>query len=116
MASRIYSICIDCHDITRVGAFWSAALDRPYRVDGDGDGVIELGDDEHSPYLSFFDDPNEKVIKNRLHIDLVPDDQDAEVARLEALGATRVDIGQGEQSWVVMADVEGNEFCVLSAR
>jgi len=116
MASRIYSICIDCHDINRVGAFWSAVLDRPFRIDEDGDGVIRLSDDEHSPYLSFFDDPTDKVIKNRLHLDLTPDDRDAEVARFEALGARQIDIGQGEQSWVVMADVEGNEFCVLSTR
>ncbi|HEV2637698.1 MAG TPA: VOC family protein [Actinocrinis sp.] len=45
-----------------------------------------------------------------------PDDQAAEVARLEALGARRVDVGQGESRWVVLADPEGNEFCVLTAR
>lgn len=52
-------------------------------------------------------------MKNRWHFDLAPDDQQAEVARLEALGARRADIGQGDARWVVMADVEGNEFCVL---
>ena len=57
--------------------------------------------------------PDAKRVKNRWHFDLAPDDQDAEVTRLEALGATRVDIGQGDVAWVVMADVEGNEFCVL---
>ena len=57
--------------------------------------------------------PEDKKGKNRLHVDLRPDDQDAEVARLESLGATRADIGQGETRWVVMADPEGNEFCVL---
>jgi hypothetical protein len=60
--------------------------------------------------------PEGKSGKNRLHIDLNPDDQGAEVARLEALGASRLDIGQGEVSWVVMADPEGNEFCVLTPR
>jgi hypothetical protein len=56
-------------------------------------------------------------VKNRLHFDLAPDDQDAEVERLLALGARRVDIGQGEtRSWVVLADPEGNEFCVLRPR
>lgn len=55
-----------------------------------------------------------KGLKNRLHLDLRPDDRDAEVARLEALGARRVDVGQGpEVTWVVLADPEGNEFCVL---
>jgi hypothetical protein len=53
-------------------------------------------------------------VKNRLHFDFRPDDQAFEVARLEALGATRVDVGQGaESTWVVLADPEGNEFCVL---
>ncbi len=57
-----------------------------------------------------------RSVKNRLHLDLRPDDRDAEVARLEALGAARVEIGQqGDESWVVMADPEGNEFCVLRA-
>jgi predicted enzyme related to lactoylglutathione lyase len=65
--------------------------------------------------------PEGKTVKNRLHIDLAPlagDDQDAEVRRLEALGATRVDVGQDNEKvrWVVMADPEGNEFCVLSPR
>jgi hypothetical protein len=57
--------------------------------------------------------PEGKVVKNRLHLDLRPGDQAAEVARLEALGARRVSIGQGEVSWVVMADPDGNEFDVL---
>ena len=57
-----------------------------------------------------------KAVKNRLHLDLRPKDQAAEVARLEALGARRVDIGQSaETTWVVLADPDGNEFCVLRA-
>jgi Glyoxalase-like domain len=60
--------------------------------------------------------PDEKLNKNRIHFDLRPDDQAAEVERLEGLGAKRIDIGQGDDvSWVVMADPEGNEFCVLRA-
>lgn len=54
-------------------------------------------------------------MKNRWHFDLAPDDQAAEVSRLEGLGARRADIGQKEVAWVVMADVEGNEFCVLKS-
>ena len=67
------------------------------------------------PGLLFLSVPEGKTIKNRLHLDLRPADRDAEVARLEGLGASRVDIGQGEQTWVVLADPEGNEFCVLRA-
>jgi len=63
--------------------------------------------------------PESKTLKNRLHLDLAPgpdDDQEAEVRRLEALGAVRVNDGQGDVTWVVLADPEGNEFCVLSPR
>jgi len=65
------------------------------------------------PELLFLRVPEAKTVKNRLHIDLRPEDQDAEVARAEALGARRIDIGQGEQTWVVFADPDGNEFCIL---
>ena len=60
--------------------------------------------------------PDPKTVKNRFHLDVRPDDRDAEVERLVALGATHVDIGQGTPSWVVLADPEGNEFCVLRSR
>ena len=60
--------------------------------------------------------PETKQVKNRLHLDLRPDDQEREVARAESLGARRVDVGQGDGvSWVVLADPEGNEFCILRA-
>jgi len=73
--------------------------------------------DEHTnPGLIFVPVPEGKTVKNRLHIDLNPDDQDAEVKRLESMGARRVDVGQRDVGWVVLADIEGNEFCVLSAR
>ena len=67
-----------------------------------------------APDLLFLRVPEGKTVKNRLHLDLRPDDQAAEVARLEALGAARTSVGQGsEVSWVVMADPDGNEFDVL---
>jgi hypothetical protein len=72
-----------------------------------------------APTIVFVQVPESKTIKNRLHIDVNPTDrdQDEEVARLETLGARRVDVGQGSDvSWVVLADVEGNEFCVLRRR
>jgi hypothetical protein len=60
--------------------------------------------------------PEPKAVKDRLHLDFRPDDRDAEVDRLLARGATRADVGQGDETWVVLADPEGNEFCVLSSR
>jgi len=76
------------------------------------------GSPEHgvAPDILFLKVPEAKAVKNRLHLDLRPKDQAAEVARLEALGARRVDVGQGpDVSWVVLADPDGNEFDVLRA-
>ncbi len=118
MSSSWYSVVIDAHDIRALGGFWAAVLD--WRVDVDDDDEVsicgpgEFGAD--GPGLTFVPVPEGKTVKNRLHLDLNPTDQDAEVERLLALGATRADVGQGEQTWVVLADPEGNEFCVLSAR
>ncbi len=68
-----------------------------------------------APTIFFARVPEEKVVKNRLHLDLSPidTDRDTEIARLEALGARRTDLAPPETSWVVMLDPEGNEFCVL---
>jgi len=68
-----------------------------------------------TPTIVFVPVPERKSVKNRVHIDVNPIDrtQAEEVERLEALGARRVDVGQGDVGWVVMADPEGNEFCVL---
>lgn len=118
MTLHVNALTIDSHDPTALAEWWAAALDWVVvGVDEDGDVWVAPGTDPEEfpgaiPFL-FLETPDEKTIKNRLHLDLVPDDQDAEVARLQSLGATMVDIGQGDVSWVVMADPEGNEFCVL---
>jgi predicted enzyme related to lactoylglutathione lyase len=120
---RIQCITIDCHDPLRVAQFWAAALDWQITEQDEIEVVIELldGSPEQGriPDILFLKNPDKKVGKNRLHLDLRPLDQAAEVARLEALGATQIEIGQSEYeetTWVVMADPEGNEFCVLRAR
>ena len=111
---------LDCADPTLVADFWQAALGWTAREDGLS-GWVSLEPGDGGPAgglvsLFFQRVPEGKVAKNRLHLDFTPDDQQAEFARLEALGARRIDIGQGDPSWVVLADVEGNEFCVLSGR
>jgi hypothetical protein len=69
------------------------------------------------PYLEFLRTPDARTRKGRVHLDVLPypgDDQAAEAARLTALGATPADVGQGDVPWIVLADPEGNDFCVLT--
>jgi predicted enzyme related to lactoylglutathione lyase len=116
---RIQSVVIDAHDPIALVRFWSAALGWRITEEDPEESVLEPPEgspaNDVSPDLLFGRVPEAKAIKNRLHLDLRPDDQDAHVHRLLDLGATRADVGQdGSESWVVLADPEGNEFCVLS--
>jgi predicted enzyme related to lactoylglutathione lyase len=110
---------ITCDGTREVGYFWSAALGWPLVWDQDQETAIRAPDGT-GPLITWGGPPvAPKVGKNRLHLDIAPPnqvDQRAEVDRLVALGATRIDIGQGDVDWVVMADPDGNEFCVLSPR
>lgn len=114
MDIRIQCLCIDSADPRRTASFWRAALGWRRTFESDDEVVLEppegSPEDGIVPDLLFLKVPEAKVIKNRLHLDLRPLDKDAEVGRLEALGARRVSVGQGEVSWVVMADPDGNEF------
>lgn len=103
---------IDAKDPVSLGRWWQQALG--WVVVDEGSDVFEIRPaPDRLPGLLFVRVGDEQTVKNRLHLDFRPHDQDLEVDRLLALGATSVDIGQGEQSWVVLADPEGNEFCVL---
>ena len=113
MPSKWYSLVIDCEDPAALADFWSKALEYPV-VSSEDDEVVLAKDEKTWPDLVFGTVPEGKGGKNRLHIDLNPDDQRAEVDRLIELGAARIDIGQGDVPWVVLADPEGNEFCVLT--
>jgi hypothetical protein len=106
---------VDAHDPASLGRWWREALGWVAVNEDPEEFEIRPGADR-LPGLLFVPTSDPKAGKNRLHLDFRPDDRDAEVERLLALGARRVDIGQGEQSWVVLADPEGNEFCVLGAR
>ncbi|MFZ6005317.1 MAG: VOC family protein [Actinomycetota bacterium] len=105
-------VVVDARDPVALGRWWQRALGWVVTNDDPEEFEIRASPDR-LPGLLFVRVPESKSIKNRLHLDFRPDDRDAEADRLVALGATRVDIGQGEQSWVVLADPEGNEFCVL---
>jgi len=117
MTVAINSLTVDCHEPRTVAQFWAAVLEWPILFDSEDEVMIAPFDERRPgafPVL-FARNPDDKRVKNRWHFDLAPDDQAAEVARLEGLGARRADIGQGDVPWVVMADVEGNEFCVLTS-
>lgn len=120
---RIQCITIDCENPRALADFWAAALDWKITFEDENEVALELLDGSPEvgriPDILFIKNPDRKSVKNRLHLDLRPLNQDAEVSRLESLGAKRIEIGQSDDSdtsWVVMADPEGNEFCVLRAR
>jgi hypothetical protein len=111
---KFTELVIDCADPARLAEFWAAVLDG--RVTSDDYGCLQVaGSSPEMPRLTFIEVPAAKSVKNRLHIDLNPVSctQEQEVDRIIGLGAKRIDIGQGSVTWVVLADIEGNEFCVL---
>ncbi|MDN5915836.1 MAG: VOC family protein [Pseudonocardia sp.] len=129
MTSKFTELAIDCADPDGLARFWCAVLGYEVHDDGDGDdGIVTIGSPmvpdgktqrgPVPPTLTFAHVPEGKTIKNRLHLDVNPTDreQDDEVRRLLDLGARHADVGQGDESWVVLADPEGNEFCVLGGR
>ncbi|MEM7288427.1 MAG: VOC family protein [Actinomycetota bacterium] len=115
MALEWEQVTVAASDPIALGRWWCEALG--WVVVDDGPVVFEIQPEAgRTPGLLFLPVGDPKAGQNRLHLDLRPDDQDAEVERLLDLGATRIDVGQGDVPWVVMADPEGNEFCVLGAR
>ncbi len=127
MTSKFTELAIDCADPASLARFWCAVLG--YEVQEEDVDLIMIGSPlvpegrarsgPVPPSLTFVRVPETKTVKNRLHLDVNPADQEqaAEVQRLLGLGARRADVGQGDDvSWVVLADPEGNEFCVLAGR
>jgi hypothetical protein len=127
VTSKFTELEIDCADPGGLARFWCAVLD--YEVQHEDGEIVTIGSPKVRdgkdrlgpvpPTLTFARVPEGKTIKNRVHIDVSPADreQDEEVRRLLGLGARQADVGQtGEESWIVLADPEGNEFCVLAGR
>ena len=118
MAIRVQCVSIDAQDPHALAEFWAGVLGWRRTYSDEEEVVLEppegSPEDGVSPDLVFLRVPEPKTGKNRLHLDLRPEDQEAEVERIEALGGKRTFVGQGDDvSWVVLADPEGNEFCVL---
>jgi hypothetical protein len=118
MAAVLTEIIIDCHDPKALAAFWAAVLDWTVVDDDRGFSWVSSSGDWTPPLLVFVPVPEAKSVKNRIHLDVNPSGvgQPAELERLLALGAVRVDVGQGDVPWTVLADPEGNEFCLLARR
>ena len=126
MTSKFTELAIDSADPSALARFWCSVLG--YEVRDEDDETVTIGSPQVPegknrlgpvpPTLTFARVPEGKTVKNRLHIDVNPADreQDEEVDRLLGLGARHADVGQGDVSWVVLADPEGNEFCVLAGR
>ena len=132
MALKWYTVVVDCHDPQAQAHWWAEALDwqvvydTPEEAVAIPQGLSEEPEADLAAWMArgqglvFVPVPEGKPGKNRRHTDLAPhtsQDRDAEIGRLLGLGASRVDVGQADDvSWTVLADPEGNEFCVLSAR
>jgi hypothetical protein len=115
MPSQWEQIVVDAADPARLARWWAEALG--YVIVNESPDEVEIRrSPTELPGLLFLHVDEAKKGKNRLHIDLRPDDQESEVERLLDKGARPADIGQRDVSWVVLADPEGNEFCVLSSK
>jgi predicted enzyme related to lactoylglutathione lyase len=112
----IAAVVVDCADPRAMARFWGEAIGWTLHEVSDDHAMLRSAEGT-GPYLEFLrTTPGVKTVGNRVHLDLLPhpiDDQAVEVARLQTLGATPADVGQGDVPWVVLADPEGNEFCVL---
>ena len=115
MPVHLHHIVIDAHDLPGLAQFWTQALG--WKVLSEREHEIVIGTDENAPVgICFMPVTDRKIVKNRVHLDITTaaEDRDQEIERLLALGAGRADIGQtGAESWTVLADPEGNEFCVI---
>ena len=116
-------IVIDCKEPATLAKFWEEVLAGKVTFADETGAMLEypvnLENGDKFPPILFSKNPDSKLAKNRMHFDLSSDDQTAEVTRIEALGGKRIEIGQSANpatTWIVMADIEGNEFCVLKEK
>jgi catechol 2,3-dioxygenase-like lactoylglutathione lyase family enzyme len=115
MTLKLAHVAVDCADTLAVARFWSEALGLPIKPEASAFfAALDGGPD--GPDWFFLKVPEGKAVKNRVHVDLQADDPEAEIARLVGLGATRsADKNEWGFRWTVMADIEGNEFCVAGS-
>ena len=122
MSVSLHHVVIDAHDLSGLARFWSQVLD--WRILSEREREVVIGPADDAPIgICFMPSPDNKVVKNRVHLDLNPGpdasaaERAAEIDRLIALGARPVEVGQrGDETWTVLADPEGNEFCVVRSK
>jgi hypothetical protein len=117
MSSTIHNITFDCADPLTLARFWGQVTGLPV-IEEPQPGYPDAAVGDGQPRLYFVQVPEGKNVKNRVHLDIMPDDrtQDEEIARLVQLGAAVVSDRRPDVGWVIMGDPEGNEFCVEMSR
>jgi predicted enzyme related to lactoylglutathione lyase len=116
--TSVFGLAFDAHDAAKVAQFWADTLGRQVADGADTHDAVVLPSDLVSagPRLVFHQVPEDKIVKNRVHLDLSTTDLDADTERLEHLGATIVrDVAEHGYHWITMADPEGNEFDLISS-
>lgn len=116
MSNSLFAVTIDCADATTLGRFWAAVLGRQIAEDSTSEHVVLLpaGRGSSGPRIVFNHVPEPKVVKNRVHLDLISDTFEAETKRLLSLGARRLrDLQAGKSRWTTLSDIEGNEFDLI---
>lgn len=115
-AIRVHGLSVDCGDAAALASFWSQVLGRPVNPGATAqNAAIDATESAPGPRLAFHQVPEGKTVKNRLHLDLVTPDYDAELARLAGLGATVInETDLGTVRWTTLADIEGNEFDLVA--
>jgi hypothetical protein len=117
MSNEVLGVSVDCADAAALARFWGAVLDRQVAEGATAENAVLLAGDQASsgPRLAFHQVPEAKVVKNRLHLDLITDNLEAETLRLFSLGARNLrDVQQAGARWTTFADVEGNEFDLIA--
>lgn len=116
MALEWEQVVVDAADPAALSRWWADVLGWVVVSDGDDDEYEIRPAPDRMPGLLFVAVPEKKTLKNRLHLDFRPTDQEAEVQKFLSAGAVHADVGQGDATWVTLADPEGNEFCILRSR
>jgi predicted enzyme related to lactoylglutathione lyase len=117
VSNAFFGVAVDCIDAASLARFWADVLGREVADHPTRENAVVLADDQgvHGPRLAFHQVPEPKTTKNRLHLDLITTDFEAETKRLVGLGGHKLrDVEQGGARWTTLGDIEGNEFDLIA--